>query len=812
MHSLLARQLKRCFGESWRIPDQWRDFIRAVNDAYEEFDADRRLLERSLDLSSQELLQANSEMGAIFQAIPDLLLRVEADGTILDYKAGSLEGFSLLPDELVGKRLEELPSIGDPESLRDVMARVQEHKAMSVIEYAIMTNGQERFCEARFMPLPGDQVIVIIRDITDKRMAQDELKRSGELYRTIFENTGTASILIAKDTTILLANSNFEKLTGYSKQEMEGRMSWTVFIVEEDLQMMKKFHELRRKDPALAPTSYEFRLKNRFGGVRDIFLTVDMIPGTSESIASCMDITERKRAEAELRRSEERYRNILDNMEEAYYEVDLKGNILFVNPATCRMIGYPEDEILAKSFRDFMDKENIKAVYDTFNRLFRTGESATLFDWEFIRKNGEKLVVESSVYLIRDAGGTPTGFMGIGRDITERKKAEEEKKRLETQLAQAQKMESIGTLAGGIAHDFNNILSAIIGYTELAMNDIADPVRAGAELGEVLKAGERAKDLVSQILTFSRQTETRHSPLAIKTVVKESLKMIRSVTPSNIEIRSDLADSGVILSDPTQINQVMLNLCTNAVHAMGKTGGILEVGLRRVHAEGGSELRDLDLVPGTYMRLEVRDTGHGMSPEVMSRIFDPYFTTKEVGRGTGLGLAVVHGIVKSHGGAITCESVPGEGTTFRVYFPEIESMEQASAPLSKGDLPTGTERILFVDDEQVLVNLARRMMESLGYTVFTRTSSIEALEFFRANPDKFDLVITDMTMPGMTGDMLTKKILKIRKDIPVILCSGYSEHMSEERSKLIGIREFIMKPIVMKDLAKTIRKVLDSRA
>jgi len=589
-------------------------------------------------------------------------------------------------------------------------------------------------------------------------------------------------------------------------------MSWTVFIVEEDLQMMKKFHELRRKDPALAPTSYEFRLKNRFGGVRDIFLTVDMIPGTSESIASCMDITERKRAEAELRRSEERYRNILDNMEEAYYEVDLKGNILFVNPATCRMIGYPEDEILAKSFRDFMDKENIKAVYDTFNRLFRTGESATLFDWEFIRKNGEKLVVESSVYLIRDAGGTPTGFMGIGRDITERKKAEEEKKRLETQLAQAQKMESIGTLAGGIAHDFNNILSAIIGYTELAMNDIADPVRAGAELGEVLKAGERAKDLVSQILTFSRQTETRHSPLAIKTVVKESLKMIRSVTPSNIEIRSDLADSGVILSDPTQINQVMLNLCTNAVHAMGKTGGILEVGLRRVHAEGGSELRDLDLVPGTYMRLEVRDTGHGMSPEVMSRIFDPYFTTKEVGRGTGLGLAVVHGIVKSHGGAITCESVPGEGTTFRVYFPEIESMEQASAPLSKGDLPTGTERILFVDDEQVLVNLARRMMESLGYTVFTRTSSIEALEFFRANPDKFDLVITDMTMPGMTGDMLTKKILKIRKDIPVILCSGYSEHMSEERSKLIGIREFIMKPIVMKDLAKTIRKVLDSRA
>jgi CheY-like chemotaxis protein len=372
-------------------------------------------------------------------------------------------------------------------------------------------------------------------------------------------------------------------------------------------------------------------------------------------------------------------------------------------------------------------------------------------------------------------------------------------------------MESIGTLAGGIAHDFNNILSALIGYTELAMNDVLEPEKAKSELMEVLKAGDRAKDLVSQILTFSHQTEKKHSPLALQAVIKESLKMLRSIIPSTIELRQDLMDSGLVMSDPTQINQVMMNLCINAAHAMDKTGGILEVGLKRIHLNGNTDIRDLNLVPGPYLRISVSDTGHGMTPEVMARIFDPYFTTKEVGRGTGLGLAVVHGIVKGHGGTITCKSALDEGTTFYVYLPEIESGKEISIHQERTPLPTGTERILYVDDEPVIVDLAKKMLENLGYTVFTRTSSIEALEFFRNNPDKFDLVITDMTMPGMTGDRLTQRMMEIRHDIPIILCTGYSEHITEERAKRIGIREFIMKPLIMKEIAKIIRRALDER-
>jgi signal transduction histidine kinase len=417
--------------------------------------------------------------------------------------------------------------------------------------------------------------------------------------------------------------------------------------------------------------------------------------------------------------------------------------------------------------------------------------------------------MESVISAIRDHEGKLVGIHGVSRDITERKRAEEEKKGLEAQLAQAQKLESIGTLAGGIAHDFNNILSAIIGYTELAMDDVSDPKKARSNLKEVLKAGDRAKNLVHQILAFSRQTETKHSPLALQTIIKETIKMMRSVIPATIEIRQNFIDSGIVMSDATQIHQIMMNLCTNAVHAMDKTGGVLEVSLKRVSVNGDAEIHNLDLSPGSYLRLSVSDNGQGMTPEVMARIFDPYFTTKEVGRGTGLGLSVVHGIVKSHGGVITCKSTPGEGTIFDVYLPEIDTGKEKLEPLEKESLPTGTERILFVDDEPVLIDLTKKRLENLGYTVITRTSSIEALELFRNNPDKFDLVITDMTMPAMTGDKLTQKMMEIRQDIPIILCTGYSELISEEKAKKIGVKEFIMKPIVIEELAKTIRDVLN---
>jgi nitrogen-specific signal transduction histidine kinase len=371
-------------------------------------------------------------------------------------------------------------------------------------------------------------------------------------------------------------------------------------------------------------------------------------------------------------------------------------------------------------------------------------------------------------------------------------------------------MEAIGTLAGGIAHDFNNILGAIIGYTEMALYEAPASSKNRNNMEEVLKAGHRAKDLVQQILAFSRQSEQERQPVLIHLIIKEALKLLRASLPSTIEIRQNIrTDLGAVLADPTQIHQVMMNLCTNAHHAMSEKGGMLGVTLSDVELDVKEVVAYPDLKPGSYLKLTVSDTGQGMDPNVIERIFDPYFTTKEKGVGTGLGLAVVHGIVKSHGGMITVQSEKGKGSAFQVFFPVVKTQVKPEAKTMES-LHTGNERILFVDDEQALVDLGKKMLESLGYRAECRMSSIEALESFRSQPDKFDLVITDMTMPNMTGERLAKEMMGIRPDIPIILCTGYSERITREEAMELGIKEFVLKPFKINDFANTIRKVLDN--
>jgi CheY-like chemotaxis protein len=376
---------------------------------------------------------------------------------------------------------------------------------------------------------------------------------------------------------------------------------------------------------------------------------------------------------------------------------------------------------------------------------------------------------------------------------------------------QRQKLEAIGTLAGGIAHDFNNILAAIMGYAELIGWEVPQTSKAGDNLRELLKAGCRARDLVQQILTFSRQSKQERKPIEIGPIIKETLKLLKASLPSSIEIKQEIEkDIGKIEADPTQIHQVLMNLCTNAGHAMSDHGGVLEVRLSHVDLDATTAAQSPNILPGSYIRLSVSDTGHGMSPEVFERIFDPYFTTKTVGKGSGLGLAVVDGIVKSHRGAITVDSKPGKGTTFHVYFPRIDHADGVRDTQEGESLVLGgNERILFIDDEQTLVDVGKQILRQLGYQVTIRTSSIEALKLFRAHPQQFDLVITDMTMPNMMGDKLAKELMGIRADIPIVLCTGFSEHITEEAAKEIGIREFAMKPLVTSDLAKTIRRALD---
>jgi len=394
--------------------------------------------------------------------------------------------------------------------------------------------------------------------------------------------------------------------------------------------------------------------------------------------------------------------------------------------------------------------------------------------------------------------------------LEKQRMAEEGKRKLEAELRQAQKMEAIGTLAGGIAHDFNNILSAIYGYTQLALIQVEGQEGAKTKLNEVLKASDRAKELVKQILTFSRQTEQELKPLNVTTVVKEVLKFLRASLPTSVEIRQDIRiNSGLVLSDPTQIHQVLMNLCTNAVQAMKEEKGVLEVNIEEVELDIEDVAGQPDLVPGPYIKLSVKDTGHGIDPANMERIFDPYFTTKKKGEGTGLGLSVVMGIVKSHHGMIRVESKPGKGSAFDMLPPKIQNAVPVETE-EKTLLPVGNECILMVDDEEVLAKMGQEMLEHLGYRVVVRTSSIEALEAFRANPERFDLVLTDRIMPQMTGFNLAAELREIRPDIPIILCTGFSDTNVMKSIKAMGINEVIMKPVLLDDLARTIREVLDA--
>ncbi|MFC1885653.1 response regulator [Thermodesulfobacteriota bacterium] len=414
---------------------------------------------------------------------------------------------------------------------------------------------------------------------------------------------------------------------------------------------------------------------------------------------------------------------------------------------------------------------------------------------------GEKVPVETK----DEIGKLAAAFNQMSETL---KLREAEKERLQKQLRHAQKMEAIGTLSGGIAHDFNNILGAIIGYTELALLTAPRESEMHHFLDEVFKAGTRAKNLVKQILTFSRMGTTERRPMRIEPIVKEALTMIRATLPTTIEIRKHFkSDLASVLSDPTQIHQVMINICANAGHAMDEKGGILDVSLDELEIDDNEEESSLSLHSGRYQRLTVSDTGHGMAPSVMERIFDPYYTTKGPGKGTGMGLSAVHGIVKGLGGEIVVRSEPGKGSSFEIYFPTVDEKALERREILS-PIPRGSERLLFVDDEKSLVDIGLKMLQELGYQVSAKTSSIKALELFRIQSDQFDLIITDMTMPHMTGMQLAENIKQIRPEIPIIILTGFSEAISKEKTEAIGINSVLIKPVTREVIARKIREAL----
>jgi PAS domain S-box-containing protein len=662
--------------------------------------------------------------------------------------------------------------------------------------------------------------IVLEEEIQRRLSVEEELKkinRSLVQERQIFIS-GTAVVFKWKNQEgwpVEYVSPNVESVLGYSASELlSGEVPYADIIPAEDIQRVANEVKENSEKGVEKFEHIPYRIVRKDGKIIWVADYTTIIRDDSRKITHYLgyiiDITDMKKALELLKESEQRFKDISFSMADWVWEIDKDGRYTYVSGKVKKHLGYEPDEFIGKRVFDFSPGREAKRLKKIFVELAAQKKSLIDLETQVLAKNGEEIFLLTNGVPILDETGELKGFRGVNRNITERKREQENRQRLEEQLHQARKMEAIGDLAGGIAHDFNNILCTIMGYAELALDDIPKGTITRDNLEKVAYAAERAKELVKQILTFSRKGEKEFKPLYLHKVVEDSIRLIRASLPATIEIRKKFENTpNPILANLTQVHQVIINICTNAAHAMKGKAGILEIGLREV------ELCDTDVIgkelqPGRYQQLIFTDNGHGMTPDVLKRIFEPYFTTKNKDEGTGMGLAVVHGIVKSHNGDITVYSEPGKGTTFQVFFP-VSKDEKIADTTENQDLTGGNEHLLFVDDEQTLADIGKQMLERLGYKVDARTSSIEALAVFRQHPHKYDLVITDHAMPNMTGLQMAEQLKQIRPDIPVIICTGFSESIDKDNYRSKGINGFVMKPFIKKDVAPVIRDVLEGR-
>ncbi|MDD2388305.1 MAG: MEDS domain-containing protein [Desulfobacterales bacterium] len=655
------------------------------------------------------------------------------------------------------------------------------------------------------------KILVSIIDVTERKRAEMALKESENRFRSIIENTQAGYFLIDKDGIIQNANQALAKLYGFSAvDEIVGR-HFNIFQQSVDIEHAKKmFSGLKNGDQQYLTGELSRKCKDGSTGYH-VFSARPVIHSqeTTGIEAFIIDTTERRYLEEALRESEKKYRLLFEKMLSGFAMLEMvcdenkhpaDWRYIEVNPSHERLTGLKTDKVIGRTVREcFPGLED--SWFENFARVEQTGEPMQITGYLKGLNSWQKLFVYRP----------KPGFIAFTfENITDAKKAELEKKRLEDQIRQGQKMEAIGTLAGGIAHDFNNILGIILGNAELALTETVKGGTVHTRFEEIKKASLRARELIMEILNFSRKSQYIRKPVNVVPIAEESLRMLRASIPKSIEIRqSFLTTTDTVLANPIQINQILINLCTNAVQAMNYEG-ILQITID----QGNLEEKDIkgaqDLNPGDYLKISVSDTGSGIEPEIIDKIFDPYFTTKAVGKGAGMGLAVVYGIVKSHDGAITVHSKVGNGSVFNVFLPVIAHVDKPAADeLINKPFPTGTERILFVDDEKMLLAVAKQMLSSLGYSVNCQNDPGAALNLFRSNPDTFDLVITDMTMHGLSGHKLAVELMKIRSDIPIILCTGFSELIDEDKAMQMGIKKFLIKPMGIRNLAEAVREVLD---
>jgi PAS domain S-box-containing protein len=652
-----------------------------------------------------------------------------------------------------------------------------------------------------------------------RKQAEEALQSKRKRLKDIIDFLPDATMAIDRAGQVIIWNKAMEQMTGISAQEMIGRGDYAYsvpfygtprpqlidLISATDEEINARYRHVFRQGDTLTT---EVMCQSLFGNVGAwVFAKASPLRDQNGEIVGAIetirDITYKKQMEDKLKHNISWFQALFNATSDSVMLVKPDGQILDLNNNAALRRNLSKEAMRGKSIFDFLPQESSNSRCLAINQIL---QQQSLIEYDETRQDKHYHI---RLYPIMDEQGQVIQVASFSRDITQTKIAEEEKKRLQSQLIQAQKMEALGTLAGGIAHDFNNILGGILGYSSMARESCPNESTLARYLDRVIEAGERAANLVRQILTYNRKNPSERVLLQPATMVKEALRLLRPSLPSTITIVKDIpASTKNIFADPTQVQQILMNLCVNAFHAMEENGGRLVIALHECTLSPRDLAHHPDIRPGSFICLSVQDNGVGIQPELRDKIFDPYFTTKGIGKGSGMGLSIVLGLVASYGGLVTCESEWGKGSTFRVYFPahaETPAQQEVKDVL----LPRGKERILFVDDEAVIAEMGRTMLESLGYQVQAVTCSMEALALFQSNPFAFDAVITDLTMPRMTGTLLAEQMLHIRPDIRILLCTGYSSTISEEKAKSMGIQAFATKPLIMKDLAVLLREVLD---
>jgi len=679
-----------------------------------------------------------------------------------------------------------------------IMANAMGNISLNNLESFSIDTMTQRHNEIKVLEESMTLMVANLNDAISKRDETETSLREREQYlQSIFRAAPIGIGVSTNDGILMQLNEHIYEMTGYTEGELIGQSSKKLYPSNEDYEQLG--HRLNKQIRYIGAGIAETAWKRKDGQLISVLFSstpLDRGDLTKGITFAALDITKRKGAEIALSKSEKKYRTLFEKSNDAIFVVEKNtGRYLDANAAAEALTGRSLAELKQLTTRDITPRNS----YERLQKIKTFDKTVELGTVGYNRSDNTQRFARLSIVPLDDQA-----IIGIAKDITD-------DLRIEQQLRQSQKMESIGTLAGGIAHDFNNILFPILGHTEMLMQDISEDSSLYDGLGKIYSGTIRARDLVAQILTFSRQEKGETRSVKIQPIIREAFRLIRSSIPATIEINRDIQSGcGRIKADPTQVHQIIMNLATNAYHAMEETGGELLVSLKETKL-GETDLINPDMVPGVYACLTIADTGMGMDASLTGKIFDPFFTTKEKGKGTGMGLSVVHGIVIRMNGAIQVCSRPGKGTQFHVYFPVETGLPDKRVPHSKLKIQGGTERILLVDDEDEILTMEKMMLEKLGYHVTIHSNSIDALREFSAAPDGFDMVITDMAMANMSGEQLSVEMRKIRPAIPILLCTGFSRMMSEEKVRSLGIDGFLLKPVVMENLARKIRKVLGKR-